>query len=135
MERYSRIQSVTFGETELPLPLSVRLFRRAQAKAAAGDNDTFATSVEIADPSILAEVAIRGTAAAEGLILGQSDTLTFTIAASSSQGSSRVITLTGAVLVAVDLLYEQTAMASATVRFVAEAIDGQQEPFSAEDQQ
>ncbi len=45
----------------------------------------------------------------------------------------RRIVLTGAVLTAVELTYEQSSMATATLRFVAEATDGQQEPFLAED--
>ncbi len=132
MDRYMRIQSVTFDGTTLPLPLSVRLFRTAEAKPAIGDNDVFATSVEISQPHLAAEVRIRGTAIAEGLSLGQQGDLAFTVAPTTSQGSPRTVTLSGAVLIAIELSYEQAAMATAVLRFAAEASNGNQEPFSAE---
>ena len=133
MARYGRIESATFGQTALPLPLSVRIERRAEAIPAAGQNDVFATSIQLGTPSIRAEVRIRGTAVAEGLSLGQRDTLSFVIAPSQSGQDGRKVTLTGAVLMAVELAYDQSSMAVATLRFVAEAASGTTDPFSAKD--
>lgn len=135
MDRYANIETLTFGQTSLPLPLSVKLSRQVDPAPAASDSDVFATSVEISRASLAAEVRLRGTAAAEGLSLGQQDDLVLTVAATASGDLPRTITLSGAVLVAVELSYEQSAMAVATLRFVAEAADGSQEPFSAENQQ
>jgi hypothetical protein len=133
MDRYMRIAGVTFGQTSLPLPISARLSRSAEARPALSDNDIFTTSVEISPPLLTAEVRIRGTAAAEGLSLGQQGDLSLTVSPTGSGGAPRVITLSGAVLIAVDLTYEQSAMATALLRFVAESSNGQQDPFSAED--
>ena len=133
MERYQRITSVAFDQTALPLPLSVRLSRRAEPQPAAGDSDGFATSVQLGCPLIVAEVRIRGTAAAEGLSLGARGTLALTIAPTGGGQPSRTVTLIGAILTAIELSYEQTSMASATLRFVAEADDGDTDPFSAEE--
>jgi len=133
--RYSQIQSVTFGQTSLPLPISVKIFRSGDAKAAGSDSDLFQTSVELAQKPIAAEVRIRGTATAEALFLGQQGNLSFDVVAAEGNGSARTITLADAVLTAVELSYEQAAMAIALLKFVAEAADGSQEPFSAEDAQ
>ncbi len=129
------IQSVTFGATPIPLPLSVSVSRNAEAKTARNDNDLFATSVEISSPQIVAELRIRGTSVADGLSLGQQGDLSFAVSNTSSGGLSRVISLSGAVLISVELTYEQSKMATALLRFIAESNDGDQEPFSAEDGQ
>ena len=134
MERYSRIQSAAFGSTVLPLPMSVRLSRRADPMTAGGDNDAFATAVQLGRPTIAAEVRIRGIAAAEGLSLGQQEALTINVAAASG-GTGRTITLAGAVLTSVDVEYEQAAPAVAILKFVAQAADGATDPFAAEDSQ
>jgi hypothetical protein len=123
---------VTFGQTPLPLPLSVKVTRRAEPLPLGGDADDFATSVQLDTPAILAEVRVRGTAAAEALSLGRQATLAFTVAPAESGKPSRTIALAGAVLVAVELSYEQSALATATLRFAAEAGDGETDPFSAE---
>ena len=133
MARYVHIASATFDEVPLPLPLSVRLSHRAEPTPAAGDNDAFATSIQLGVPVIVAEVRIRGTATAEGFSLGQQGTLSFTIAPGQSGSAPRTITLAGAVLVAVELAYEQASMATATLKFVAEAENGTTNPFSAEE--
>lgn len=133
-QRYQRITAVTFGALELPLPMSVRLYRSAEPQLARGDGDLFATSVQLSSPQITAEVRIRGTAVAETLSLGQCGSLTFTVAPAQSGQASRTVTLGGAVLTAVELAYEQTAMAAATLRFAAEATDGA-DPFHAEESQ
>ncbi len=135
MERYGRIQSVTFGQTPLPLPLSVRVSRRAEPMPAAGQEAAFATSVQIDAPVITAEVRLRGIAVPEGLSLGQRDTLSIVIDPTRAGQAGRSIMLAGAVLVAVETVYEQTAMAAATLRFVAEADQPDSDPFAAEDQQ
>ena len=133
MDRYMRVQSLTFGSTDLPLPLSVRVSRQCEALSAGGDNDLFATSVQLGRPALVADVRIRGTAAAEAISLGEKETLSFTVAPASDEQASRTVTLTGAVLVSVELIYEQSAMAVARLRFVAEASSPAGDPFSAED--
>ncbi len=135
MNRFGRIASATFGATNLPLPLSVKLSRRAEANSIGGDNDAFVTSVQLAGTSMAAELRIRGTAVAEGLSLGQQATLTCTLTPASSGQSGRTITLSGAVLVGIDLDYEQTSMATATLRFLAESAGADSDPFAAEDSQ
>lgn len=135
MDRYTRIESLSFDASDLPLPLSVKLLRRSEARVAGNDSDAYPTSVELAPPSVTAEVRIRGTAAAEALSLGSSGELVFTVAATNSGTSVRTITITGAVLVAAEISYEQSSMATALLRFVAEADDGSQNPYSAEDAQ
>ena len=133
MGRHMRIANVTFGQTALPLPVSARLSRCTTPRAYLSDGDVFTTSVEISPPSLTAEVRIRDTATAEDLSLGQQGDLTLTVLPTGSGGSSREITLSGAVLIAVELTYEQSSMATALLRFAAESDDGQQDPFSAED--
>ncbi len=135
MDRYSRIESVSFDAANLPLPLSVKLARGSDPNVAASDSDAYPTSVELSPPSITAEVRIRGTAAAEALLLGSRGDLVFTVGPAGTGASDRSITVTGAVLVSVEMSYEQSSMATAMLRFVAEADDGSQNPYSAEDAQ
>ena len=132
MERYTQIQSVAFGETTLPLPLSVRLLRTTDPQPAYGNHEIYATSVQILRPVFIAEVRIRHSVTAETLSLGQKADLSFTATPASAEGSPRTITLSGAVVTSIDLVYEQSKMATALLRFAAEAADGNQEPFSAE---
>ncbi len=134
MDRYMRIQSLTFDQTDLPLPLSVRLCRSAPSKLIGSDKDFFATSLQLDQPNLSAEVRIRGTAAAEALTLGQQGTLSFTVLPTSSGANGRTITLSGAILTAIDISYEQNSSAVAILRFETEAADGTVDPFSAEDQ-
>ncbi|MGA2265407.1 MAG: hypothetical protein ABSH10_03140 [Phycisphaerae bacterium] len=131
MNRYVCIKSLTFDGSPLPLPLSVRLSRQCQASPAGGDGDLFATSVQIARPSLNVEVRIRDTSVTETLPLGRRGTLSFVVAAASGQGG-RQITIAGAVLTAVELSYEQIAPAVATLRFLAETDDGLTDPMQAE---
>ncbi|MFW6133074.1 MAG: hypothetical protein ACOC8F_04200 [Planctomycetota bacterium] len=77
MTRYGRIESIAFGATDLPLPVSVRVARRADARPAGGQTDRFATSVELAAARAEVEVRLRGTAAAEALDLAATATLRF----------------------------------------------------------
>jgi hypothetical protein len=132
MSRYVGIEELTFGGAALPLPLSLHLSRQVAALPAGGDNDFFATSVQLSRPTLMAEARIRDTAAAEGLSLGRREDLSFTVAASDGQQRRR-ITLAGAVLIAVELHYEQAAVAAATLRFLAEADDGGDDPFAGEE--
>ncbi len=133
MARYARIQSAAFGSTDLPLPVSVRICRQAEPNAAAGDGDLYATSVQIGPGRTTAELRIRGTATAESLALGRQDNLKITLAPGQDGAPLREVRLIDAVLVAVELAYEQTAMATAILRFVAEANNGLTEPVTAED--
>ena len=133
MSRYGAVDVVHFGEVTLPHPLSVRLGRRAEPASAAGQNDAFATSVQVSAATITAEVRLRGTAVAEALTLGQQDDLTFTMRPTSASQSARDVTVAGAVLVSIETVYEQASLASAVLRFVAEAADGLTDPVTAED--
>lgn len=132
MRRYDRIESVTFDGDALPLPLSVRLSRRGEPLPAAGDGEPFATSVQLGAATIAAEIRLRGLAAAEELILGCRGDLAIVLGAADGY-HRRTVRLFGAVLVAVEHAYEQAAMATALLRFVAEAADGDEDPFVAEE--
>ncbi|MGC9455371.1 MAG: hypothetical protein ACP5HU_10980 [Phycisphaerae bacterium] len=133
MARYMRIGSASFGGTPLPLPVSLRLSRRVEPQPAVGDSHTFAASVETAAPMLTADLRLRDTASAEALTPGEKADLSFTIRSTEAGRPSRNVTLTGAVLVGVELNYEQTDPASATLRFVAESDDGLTDCFSAGD--
>lgn len=133
MPRYTRIRSVSFDSTPLALPVSLRLSRRCEPQTAGGDDDTFVTSVQTTQPMLTAELRTRDTATAENLSLGRRGELSFTVQAAEQGGAWRNVALAGAVLVAVELTYEQTASALATLRFVAEAESGNTDPFSAGD--
>ena len=133
MQRYRGIESVSFGDIALPLPVSVDLSRRAGALPAGGDGDTYDTDVRLARPLLAATVRLRGTAAAEARTLGEFGTLTFTVAPAASDQAGRTISLAGAVLSGVDLHYSQAGMAEAELRFVVEAAQGTVDPFQAED--
>jgi len=135
MDRYMRILSASFDGSALPLPIEARLTRRAEPLPAAGDGDSFPSSVQLETPRTIVEVRIRGTKTAEGLSIGAAGELSLTVAAANSQAAARRITISRAVLAAVELAYEQTATATARLRFVAESIDGAAAPFVAEDVQ
>ena len=135
MSRYTRIQSVQFGQTSLPLPLSVRFSRRTEAMPSFADSDIFATSVQVGAPVLVAEVSVRGTAVAESLSLGDVGTLSVTIGPTGAGQTARLVALDGAVLTNIELIYEQSAMAVARLQFVAEAPSGVSDPFAAEDEQ
>jgi len=135
MDRYSHVKSVTFGQTTLPLPLSVRVGRSVQTLSSGSDEGMFATSVQTDKAAVTVEIRLRGTAAAESLSLGQQGDISFTISPTRSGQSSRDISITDAVLVASDINYQQDAMAVATLRFLAEADNANTEPFTAEDSQ
>ena len=135
MNRYMHIDAARFGAIDLPLPLSVKLVRCCQPLPAGGDAETFATSIQLGRPVISAEVRIRDTAVAESLPLGQAGTLAFTVAPTRGGQAGRTVSMEGAVLHAVELTYEQAAMACAVLRFAAEAPGGNQDPVAAEDSQ
>jgi len=135
MDRYMRILSASFDGSALPGPMEARLTRRAEPLPAAGDADSFASSVQLHAPRTIVEVRIRGTKAAEGFAIGAAGELSFTVAAANNQAAGRRITIARAILAAVELAYEQTAPATARLRFVAESLDGETDPFLAEDDQ
>ena len=135
MERYGGITTVTFGQTSLGLPVSARLFRRAAASPAGGDDEAFVTSVQLDPPVTGIEVRVRDIAAAEGLSLGQADILVVQLAPTRSGQPGRTITIDSAVLTGVELQYDQAAPASAQLSFAAEATDGDTDPFAAEESQ
>lgn len=131
MDRHGPIESVAFGETDLPLPLAVRFGREAAPRPAGDDADAFATSLQLDCPLLTAEVRLRGTAAAEALSLGEKADLLVRVGPTRAGQASRAITLAGAVLVACELFYDRSAPAEARLRFAAEADDGAQDPFTA----
>ena len=133
MSRYMRIENAAFDQVDLPFPLSVKLGRFCQPLPAGSDSQTFATSVQLGAPMISAEVRLRGTAVAESLELGRAGELRFTVAPTCSGQKGRSVSLNGAVLHAAELTYEQTAMATALLRFVAAAPAGDRDPLAAED--
>lgn len=133
MDRYSRISWAKFGTAPLPLVLWAKITRRSEPDVGASDIDKFATSVQVGPPLLWGEVRIRGTAAAEALVLGSQADLTLEILPAAKGGTPRTITLAGAVLTSVELQYEQSAMATASLKFIAESRDGQGDPFGAEE--
>lgn len=135
MERYGGIVGATFGQTSLDLPISVRFARRAEALSAGGDCDAFDTSVQLDRPVIGAEVRIGDTSVADGLALGQAGVLSIEIAPTRSGQTGRIITITNAVLTGIELLFEQSAPATAKLTFAAESAAGDTDPFSAQEAQ
>lgn len=135
MERYGDITSVTFGQSVLGLPVSVRLLRQAEPKPAGGDNDAFLTSIQLDRPLVRVEVCLRDTAAAEGFTLGQTDVLTIQLACTRGGQGGRTVSISSAVLAGIELQYQQAAPANAKLSFVAEAPDGNTDPFSAQESQ
>jgi hypothetical protein len=133
VSRYTHITTAAFGDTNLPLPMWVKLSRHCQPLPAAGDNQRFASSVQLATPTISAAIQIRGTAVAESLSLGTEGDLVFAVLPAKSMIKARKITLHGAVLHAVELAYDQSEMACAVLRFVAACADGNTDPVIAED--
>ncbi len=133
MGRYGAISSITFGQTSLAFPISVRVFRQAQAAPASGDSGRFATSMQLREHMIGVEVRTRDTATVEGLSLGQDGVLSIELAGTSSGQTGRTVTIDEAVLTGIDLYYEQTTPASVKLTFFAEAGDGETDPFSAEE--
>ena len=134
-DRYTRIANLSFDGVDLPLPLSVNLSRRAEPLSAGSDSDAFCTDVQTERVATTAEVRLRGITAAEGIALGCVGSLSFETDSTESGQSGRAVTLTGAVLTAVEIFYEQGALASAVMRFTAQATDGATDPFTAGDAQ
>ena len=135
MSHYTTIQAATFDEVPLASVLMVRIVRRAATSASAGDSDAFVTSVQPAPVQIEAELRTRDLAMAEALAIGTQGVLAFTTASAQPSLPGREIALAGAVLSAVELTYEQTAMGVATLRFIAEAADGSTDPFAGQEAQ
>lgn len=132
-DRYTRIANLSFDGADLPLPLSVHLSRRAEPATAGSDSDAFCTNVQTERVTTAIEVRLRGIAVAEGFALGRIGTLTFQTDPTESGQSGRDVTVTGAVLTAVELFYEQGSLATAAMRFTAQANDGSTDPFTAGD--
>lgn len=130
MTRYSGIVHVTFDSRELPLPVAASIGRRCEPLPAPGDAQRFVSSIQLAPAVLTAEVTIRGTAAAEGLVLGQCGPLSLTLGPTQAGQASRTVRLEGAVLHAIELSYAQQGLAQATLKFVAQS-DAQQDPFTA----
>jgi len=133
MERYGPITNVTFDQSTLPLPMSVRLLRQAGPLPARSDCEAFSTSIQTEAPILAVELRMRDTAVAEELSLGQSGPLTVELAPTRSGQQGRSISINHAVLTGIELEYAQTVLAVAKLHFVAEASDGGIDPFSAQD--
>lgn len=133
MDRYTRIQSVTFGQRTLGLPLWAKVFRRVEPQIAAGDGDRFTRSVQFGAAVAGAEVKLRDSAAAEELSPGDAGALVLEVAGGGASSPVRVIEIGAAVLTAVEIEYAQGGPAAAVLRFEAESADGQANPFAAED--
>ena len=132
MTRFANIVSARFDDVELPLPMAVRIGRRSQPLPAAGDDDRFVRSVQLSPTMLTGEVTLRGIAAAEGLALGQSGELSFTLGPTQDGQSPRGVRLRGAVLYDIELAYTQQGMAQATLKFAAQA-DDNDDPFQADE--
>ena len=90
--------------------------------------------LDLASRERLAEIYERSvTELAEALSPGQQATLSFIVRPTRGGQDPRQITLTGAVLVGVEIHYEQNNTAAATLQFAAEASAGDVDPLSAED--
>lgn len=135
MERYGDIAGATFDQTVLSGPVSVRILRQAKPAPMSGDNDAFSTSIQLSGPVINIEVRIRDTAVADGLSLGQAGILAIEITATRSGQNGRSISITDAVLTAIEFQYEQSAPAVAKLTFTAEANEGNTDPFVAQETQ
>lgn len=135
MERYDAISSITFGQVSLALPMSVLVSRRAETKLAGNDSDHFATNVQLGTPAIRIEVRTRDTAAAEGLSLGQDGLLSIELCGTRAGQARRAVDIDQAVLTGMDLHYEQASPASVKLTFVAEAGNGNTDPFFAQEVQ
>lgn len=133
MERYARIESVTFDNIPLALPLSLRLLRQCQPLPAASDGDAFTSNIQLSLPTITVELRVRGTKSAESLSLGRAGTLQAVLSPSCSGQPVRRITLDGAVLHSIELDYAQAAFATAALKFTLAAPDPTTDPFAAED--
>lgn len=132
MNRYKNIANVSFDGRELLLPLSVKVSRQSTPLPACSDSDIFPTSIQLGLPVVAVELRLRGIAGAEGLALGEAGTLAFTIGPAAGSQAGRSISIEQAVLHAIEVDYQQAALAVAVLRFAA-ASDGRQDPFSAED--
>lgn len=132
MERYTNIKSAMFGDRPLDLPMSVRLFRKAQ-EVAAGSSQAMPTMVQLGQVVVGAEVKLRGMACGEALALGAQETLSLVMGSSQAAGRDRTITMAGAVLTAVELDYSQSAPACCTLRFLAQASQDNLDPLVAKE--
>lgn len=133
MDRYSRIRSATFDSIVLPLPLSARVGRHAEAAVKNGDGGPFAGSVEFTGEQVRAEIEIRGVAVAETLTLGRQGDLSLVIDGAASGQAARTITLAGAVLLGIEHVYGRQTFASARLTFIAQSDTDTIDPFAAED--
>lgn len=134
-DRYSRILSANFDGGDLPLPMTVQVARKAVELPSGGDADIFNTSIQIERPVVEAIIRIRGTAAAEQLVLGQSGSLIVQIASADGQAPDRTITICQAILTDIEIEYQQTSPAVASLRFVSQSSNGMVDPFGAEESQ
>jgi len=131
MARYTRILSAAFDGETLNLPVAAKISRRSGPLPAAGDDQSFPTSVQIAAAELSAEVRIRDIAIAEGLSLGREGSLSMVIAEADNANASRTVTLNPATLVGCELKYSQASVAEAVLHFAAGSTDGITSGFDA----
>lgn len=134
MPRVQSITQATFDHLSLGLVTAIRLGRTASPKPSGSDAAAFATSVQLGQPMITVELRTRSLDVAESLTLGHKGDLVFATGPTQAQQPARQVTLAGAVLHAVELLYEQATPACATLRFLAESDSPDLDPFRAEEE-
>ena len=127
------IESAAFGQTELSSPISIRIARRAEPLIKFGDDEMFSRSVQLDERTIQVELRLRNTTIAENLSLGQADVLSIHLSACGINQTDRNITITDAVLIGMEMEYAQATNPVAKLTFLAEAQDGNTDPFFAED--
>jgi hypothetical protein len=133
MTRYLGIQSTVFDGVAIAHVTQVRLSRKAANYPFAGDSDTFVSSVQLAPARLEVEVHTRDITVADAMALGRDGALTF-LCASGDSSDARRVTITSAVLTAVELRYEQS-QAAAVLRLVAESADGASDPFATSEEE
>ena len=131
MPRNQIIDQASFGQTPLPLVVSARVGRTSPPRPMGDDSGVFVTSVQLGLAVITAEIQMRDVFVAESLALGSQDDLSFMIEPCQDKQQRRKLTLHGAVLYSVELLYEQAAPAAATLRFAAESSSPTENPVTA----
>jgi hypothetical protein len=133
MTRYLGIQSTTFDGVAIGHVTQIRLARKAAGYPLAGDGEVFITSVQLAPERLEIELHTRDLATADALALGRDGTLTF-LCGSGESTDARRVTISQAVLTAVELRYEQS-QAAAVLRLMAESADGTSDPLAASEEE
>jgi len=132
MPRYIHIHSLKFGDAEIPLPLSVRISRKALSHPASDECGVFPANIQIGRNGLQVEIRTRAVAVAESFPLGLCDRLEFITQATQSHFPQRKIRIAAALLTDAEIVYEQRSPATAILRFEVESPDGNA-PFTTEE--